>query len=75
MNAIKILAIILIIAGSLILGYGGFTYTQDTHKAEIGSLELEVKEKETVDIPIWVGAGALAMGIILLFTQRRIGSP
>ena len=35
---VKILAIVLIVAGSLGLVYGGFTYTKDTHEAKLGSI-------------------------------------
>ena len=62
MNAIKIAAIVLIAAGVLGLVYGGFTYTKDTHDAKLGPIELSVKEKETVNIPVWAGVGAIVVG-------------
>ena len=74
MNAIRILAIVLIVVGSLGLAYGGFTYTKDTHKADLGPIQLTVKDRETVNVPVWAGVGALAAGIILLFARRRVGS-
>ena len=67
----KILAIIFIVAGALALAYGGFTYTKETHEAKIGPIELSVKDKETVNIPVWAGAGALAIGVLLLVTGRK----
>lgn len=70
MNAIKLLGIVLIVAGGLGLLYGGFTYTKDTHEAKVGPIELSIKDKETVNIPIWAGVGALAAGVILLFVRR-----
>lgn len=66
MNAIKILALVLILAGVLALGYGGFSYTKKTQQAKIGSLELSVKEKQTVNIPIWAGVGVIVVGVGLL---------
>ena len=66
MNPTKIAAIILIVVGILGLAYGGFTYTKETHKADLGPLQLTVKDKETVNIPIWAGVGALVVGIVLL---------
>ena len=71
MNALKMLAIVLIVAGTLGLAYGGFTYTKDTHKAQLGSVELSLKETETVNVPVWVGAGALALGLMLLFARKQ----
>lgn len=70
MSAIKIAAIVLIAAGILGLAYGGFTYTKDTHSAKIGPLELSVQEKETVNVPIWAGVGAIVIGGILLIVPK-----
>ncbi len=70
MNAIKMLAIVLIVAGALGLAYGSFTYTKETHEAKLGPIELSVKDKETVNIPVWAGVGAIAAGLILLFVRK-----
>lgn len=70
MNPVKMLAIILIVAGVLGLVYGGFTYTKDTHQAKLGPVELSIKDTQTVDIPIWAGVGALVAGVIL-FVMRK----
>lgn len=70
MNALKMLAIVLIAAGSLGLLYGSFTYTKDTHEAKLGPIELSVTEKEAVNIPIWAGVLAIAAGAILLFARK-----
>jgi hypothetical protein len=66
MNGIKMVAIGLIVAGALALLYGGFSYTKDTTAVKIGPLELSVKEKKTVNIPLWAGAGAIVLGGLLL---------
>jgi TRAP-type C4-dicarboxylate transport system permease small subunit len=70
MNAVKLLAIVLIVAGTLGLVYGGFTYTKDTQKAQLGSLELSVKDTKTVNVPIWAGVGAIVAGGILLLVRK-----
>lgn len=70
MNAIKMLAIVLIVAGGLALAYGGFTYTKDTHQAKLGPIELSVSEKQTVNIPIWAGLGLVVAGVGLLFVRK-----
>lgn len=67
----KIAAVVLIIAGVLGLVYGNFSYTKATHDAKLGPLELQVKEKETVTIPVWAGVGAIALGVILLLREKR----
>jgi len=66
MNSIKIVAIALIAAGVLGLIYGGFSYTKDTTAVKLGPIELSVKEKETVSVPIWAGVGAIVAGGLLL---------
>jgi len=71
MSAIKILALVLIVAGIVGLVYGGFTYTRESHDLKLGSLELSVKDKETFNIPVWVGAGAVAAGVLLLFVRQK----
>jgi TRAP-type C4-dicarboxylate transport system permease small subunit len=73
MNAIKTLAIVLVIAGALGLMYGSFIYTKDTHDAKLGPIELSVKDKETINIPVWVGVGAILIGGILLFVANKQG--
>ena len=66
MNAVRILAIILIVAGVLGLAYGSFSYTKNTKAVDLGSIELSVKEKETVNVPVWAGIGAIVAGGLLL---------
>ena len=70
MNAVKMLAIVLIVAGSLGLLYGGFSYTKDTQEAKLGPISLVVKDTKTVNIPIWAGVGAMVAGLVLLFVKK-----
>jgi len=72
MAPIKLLGIILLTAGILALVYRGFTYTKESHEANIGPLKLEVKDKERVDIPIWAGvAAAVAGGAMLALGGKK----
>lgn len=66
MNSIKAIAVLLVIAGVLGLAYGGFSYTKDTTALKVGPIELSVKEKETVNIPLWAGIAAIVGGVVLL---------
>lgn len=70
MNAVRMLAIVLIVAGALGLAYGSFTYTKDTQQAKLGPIELSVKNTETVNIPVWAGVGAIVAGVVLLFVRK-----
>jgi len=71
MKGKQILAIVLIVGGILALAYRGFSYTKETHEAKIGPLELQVTEKQRVDLPVWLGAGAVLAGVVLLVTGKK----
>jgi TRAP-type C4-dicarboxylate transport system permease small subunit len=68
----RIVAVVLIVAGALGLLYGGFSYTKDTHQAKLGPIELSVKETETVNVPVWAGVGPIVVGgLLLVFGNRK----
>ena len=71
MDAAKIAAIVLIVAGLLGLVYQQFSFTKETHSAKIGPLELSVKEKETVNVPLWLSLGAIGAGVVILVAGGR----
>jgi hypothetical protein len=72
MNAIRIAAIALVVAGALALLYGGFSYTKETHQAKLGPIELSIQEKQTVNIPVWAGVvGIVIGGALLLYGGKR----
>jgi len=72
MSATKLIAVVLIVLGIVGLMYGKFSYTKDTHTAKIGPIDLSVKEKETVNVPVWAGVIAIVVGGGLLFAGRRV---
>ena len=72
MNSVRIVAVVLIVAGVLGLMYGGFSFTKETHQAKLGPIELSVKEQQTVNVPMWAGVGAIVIGgALLLFGSKR----
>ncbi len=71
MSAIKIVAVLLVAAGILGLVYGGVTYTKATHEAKVGPFEMSFQDKETVNIPVWAGVGAILVGGALLLVDSR----
>ena len=66
MTPVKIVAILLIVGGVAALAYGGFSYTKETHKTQLGPIEFSVEDKETVSIPVWASVGAIAIGSLVL---------
>lgn len=73
MQAAKIVGILLIIAGTLGLVYGGFSYTEESTAAKIGSLEITLDQEKNVNVPMWAGVGAIVAGALLLLAGGRKG--
>ncbi|KRB99691.1 hypothetical protein D9M68_797070 [compost metagenome] len=73
MNSTKLIGILLIAAGAIALVYGSFSYTKETEAVKLGPLELTVKEKETVNVPVWAGVGAIVIGGLLLVMGGKKG--
>lgn len=71
MSIKQIVAIGLILVGVLALVYGSFSYTKEKHEAKIGPLQFSITEKETINIPVWAGVGAIGIGVILLIAGPR----
>ena len=72
MNTAKIAAIVMILAGALGLVYGSFSYTKETHETKIGPIELSIKDKQTVNVPVWAGVGAIVLGgVVLVFGSKK----
>jgi TRAP-type C4-dicarboxylate transport system permease small subunit len=71
MNALKGVAVVLVIAGAAGLFYGGFNYTKSTHSTQIGPLELQVKDQRTMNVPVWAGVAAIVVGAGILLVPVR----
>jgi len=67
----RMLAFVLLVAGALALAYGGFSYTSETHEANLGPLEINITEKERVNIPVWAGVAFVVVGGGLLLTGKK----
>jgi len=68
---IKIVALLLIVLGVIGLLYGGITYTKKTHDAKLGPFEMSIKDKETLEIPVWASVAAIVVGGALLFARGK----
>ncbi len=73
MTPLKLLGLVLIVLGLLGLLYGGFSYTKNTHDVKLGPIEFSVKEKESVNVPVWAGVAAIVGGAVLLLVGGRKG--
>jgi hypothetical protein len=70
-NATKLVGLILVVGGALALAFGGFSYTKESSALKIGPLELSVKQKETVNVPLWAGIAAVVAGGLLLAFGKK----
>ena len=70
----RLLGVVLLVLGVLAVVYGGFWYTKDETKAEIGPVKVKVAERERVNIPLWAGIGGIGVGALLLATAGRRGA-
>jgi hypothetical protein len=59
------------VAGVLGLAYGSFSYTKETHEAKLGPIEVSVKDRQTVNVPVWAGVGAIVIGGVLLLVGSK----
>ena len=66
-----IVGVFLIIAGILILGYQGFTYTKQEKIAQIGDVKLTADTEKTVYLPPVLGGIALVAGLVLVVVGRK----
>ena len=73
MNSIRMLGMVMVVAGVLALAYGGFSYTMDTTAVKLGPVELSVKEKQSVNVPVWAGIGAVLVGAVMLLAGAKRG--
>lgn len=72
MNTLRIAAVVLMVSGVFGLIYGSFSYTKETEEVRFGPVELSIKEKKTINIPVWAGVGAIVIGGgLLLYGSRK----
>jgi hypothetical protein len=70
LNPRILVGVLLLVGGILGAVYGGFTYTEESHSADLGPVEISVDEERTVNIPLWAGIGAAALGAVVLAIRK-----
>jgi hypothetical protein len=63
---VRVVGVVLLVLGILGVVYGGFSYQKEKGEAKIGPIEIEVTEKERVNIPLWAGIAAGVAGLALV---------
>jgi uncharacterized membrane protein YidH (DUF202 family) len=68
---LRIIGIVLIVAGIAGLALGTFEYTQTKEVAKIGPLDVKAKEQKSVTIPPLAAGAAAAVGLVLVLAGRK----
>jgi len=71
MKAKQLVAIVLIVAGTLGLIYRGFNYTRETHETKVGSFELSISRRTRIDVPMWASVGLIVVGVGILVLRSE----
>jgi hypothetical protein len=66
MQGTKLVGVVLLALGILAVAYGGFSYTKDTDKVNLGPIHIEVQDREHVNVPLWAGVLVAVAGGVLL---------
>jgi TRAP-type C4-dicarboxylate transport system permease small subunit len=67
----RMIGIVVLVAGILALVYGGFSYTKQTHDATLGPLNISVSENQQVNVPVWAGVVLAVVGGGLLISGKK----
>ena len=67
----RFLGIVLIVAGVLVLAFGGFSYTREKKVVDLGPLQATTRTHETAPIPPIAGGAAILAGIAVLVVATR----
>ena len=67
----KVLGIVLIAAGILMFIFGKISFTKEEKVLDIGPLEINKKEKKTVNWPDYAGGIAILAGVVVLVADRK----
>lgn len=69
----KIVGIILIIAGIVMMVFNGFYFTKKEKVLDLGPVEINKKEKQAFDWPVYAGAVVTAAGVVILVAGKKRG--
>ena len=73
MSVTRIVGVVLIVCGILGVVFSSFSFTKETHEIKLGPIELAVKEKQTVNIPVWASVAAIVVGGVLVAVGGKKG--
>ena len=67
----KFVGLILIAAGILMLVFGNVSFTTEKKVVDVGPVEINKKEKKTIDWPDYAGIIAIVAGAVVLISSNK----
>jgi hypothetical protein len=67
----RTIGIILVIAGLAMLIFRGISFTTEKEVAEIGPIELNKKERKSVNWPLYAGVVVTLAGAVMIIADRK----
>ena len=67
----RTLGIILIVVGILMMIFRGVSFTREKEIVDVGPIEINKKEKDSVGWPLYAGAIATVAGVVILVASRK----
>ena len=67
----KLVGILLIVAGVVALALGGFSYTKREKAIDLGPLEVTTEQRKTVPLSPIVGLVAVGAGVVLVVSGSK----
>lgn len=68
----KVAGVVLVLAGTILLVLRIFGYERRESEADLGPIEIQVVERERIEVPVWVGVALIAAGgLLILIPDRR----
>ena len=67
----RTLGIILIVVGILMMIFRGVSFTREKEIVDVGPIEINKKEKDSVGWPLYAGAIATVAGVVILIAGRK----
>lgn len=70
-NDMKLLGVLLILAGIAAIAYGGFSFTTHKKAVDLGPFQINKAERHSVPVPPILGLAGIAGGALLIFSSSR----
>lgn len=71
MKAKQLVAVVLVVAGTLGLIFRGFNYRRESHQAAFGPFKVAITHNDRVPVPVWASVLAIAAGVVILVVKRE----